>query len=853
MKRTKVLVVAGSVLLGAALTLAIRQNHKPAQTAAVAVAAPPQERAAPVQPSAPPASITPTTVPLSTAAKIEGDIVASAPVSVSWATRHPGASAKLDAVNSDGLNNHQKMLAGLEPDPQPAEEPIHSTLAEEISTPSYEATVQALHERSADLLARAGVKRQQLLAQANSARIATSIPGYAGNPAATLADITDSGEPIYLSPNNVTAAATVGVNKLWPTNSITALPIISGQSGLNLSGSNQLIGMWEVPYFTDGSSSIQTNHNQFSTSGGGSRVLMGDADFNPTGISPHATAVAGTLAGSGVNDVNGTVNFGNWSRGASYKAAVHAYAVYSGLGGTFSDEAANGLRIANNSYGQNAGWVFNGVWFWYGPTNTGVLEDWKFGAYMGVSPDGSGAAARELDDDAMSAPNALMVFSAGNSGNQGPGSATNYFYPGNPNPQTTTRDWDNGDQGGYDSLPPSACAKNVLSVGAVYTITPEYTDPTNVILAPFSSYGPTDDGRIKPEVVAAGIRSTNVNSYNPFGFGGLVSAWWDPNFSTVTSNYVSIAGTSFSAPSVAGALGLVLERRHQIRPEWAANSYPIRSSTLRALSVHTAKPATTNAGPSFKFGYGLFDAVGAVNLMAADASTGGGTGAKPYVKEVQLIQSQVVQFAVHATNPAVPLKVTIAWTDVPGPSQTLNTIDQTTKRLVNDLDLRVYPPGTNVYNANASTTAKPYVLNPDLAGKTSATRSGAATTGDDATNNLEQVVVNSPSTNGTYTVRVTNKGTLSGGNPQWVSIIISGSDVPAVNFTITSFVRQPDGSFIIDWSAVVGGVYALQTASSILGPWIDASSEISANLETMSLLIPPPTDDMGFFRFVRIY
>ena len=850
MKRSKVLYVAGCVLLGAAFLLAISQNNRSGKTASAAVEVPPQERSDQSAPSASKTTREPI-VPPSTAAKAEADIVASAPVSVSWAIQHPGASAKLDAVNSDGLNNHQKMLTGLEPDSE-SEAVTHSTFAEPISTPSYEATVKALHQRATDLLARSGLKRQQMLADARSAGIATSIAGQGGIAASTLADITDSGEPIYLSPNNITAAATIGVNKLWPTNSITALPIISGQSGLNLTGSNQLLGMWEVPYYSDGSSSIQTNHNQFSISGGGSRVLMADADFNPTGISPHATAVAGTLAGSGSNDVIGSVNYGNWSRGASYKASVHAYAVYSGLGGTFSDEAANGLRIANNSYGQNVGWIYNGAWYWYGLT-TSATEDWKFGAYMGVSPDGSGAAARELDDDAMSAPNALMVFSAGNSGNQGPGVATNYYYPGNPNPQTTTRDWDNGDQGGYDSLPPSACAKNVLSVGAVYTITPEYVDPTNVILAPFSSYGPTDDGRIKPEVVAAGVRSTTVNSNNPYGYGGVVSSWWDPNFSTYTSNYVAIAGTSFSAPSVAGALGLVLERRHQIRPEWAANSYPIRSSTLRALSAHTAKAATTNAGPSFKFGYGLFDAVGAVNLMAADASTGGGTGAKPYVKEVQLVQGQVVQFAVHATNPAVPLKVTIAWTDVPGPSQTLNSIDQTTKRLVNDLDLRVYPPGTNVYDASASTTAKPYILNPDLTGKTAATRSAAATTGDDAANNLEQVVISSPSTNGTYTVRVTHKGSLSSGNPQWVSIIISGTDVPAVNFTITSFTRQPDGSFIIDWNAVVGGVYILQTASSIVGPWTDASGPISANLESMSYYIPTPTADQGYFRFVRIY
>jgi hypothetical protein len=325
-------------------------------------------------------------------------------------------------------------------------------------------------------------------------------------------------------------------------------------------------------------------------------------------------------------------------------------------------------------------------------------------------------------------------------------------------------------------------------------------------------------------------------------------------YPTSTANYVlGIQGTSFSSPSVAGALALVLERRHQIRPEWVNNNYPIRSSTLRALAIHTADQAGPNPGPSFKFGYGLFNATSAVNLMAADASTGGATGAKPYVKEVLLPSSEVIQFKIHATSPTTPLKVTLAWTDPAGQSQTLNAVDQTTKRLVNDLDLRIYPPGvTSNFDPNAASTFKPWILNPDLVNKTASARGAAATTGDDSINNVEQVVVNPPSANANdyYIVRVTYKGALSG-DQQWVSLIISGSDVPPVDFRITSFTKLLDGSFAIAWNAVVSGEYVVQTSQDLF-TWTDVGGPYCANLESMSKIVKP-SGPYSYYRIKRIY
>jgi nucleotidyltransferase/DNA polymerase involved in DNA repair len=415
-----------------------------------------------------------------------------------------------------------------------------------------------------------------------------------------------------------------------------------------------------------------------------------------------------------------------------------------------------------------------------------------------------------------------------------------------------------GDAGGYRTITPSQCAKDVLTVGAVYAITPAYSNAASVILASFSSIGPTTDGRIKPEVVAAGTLSSSITSNNPYGFPGLVTPWWDSTIPTVTYDYAWVSGTSFSCPAVASGLGLILQERNIIQPTWQGNGFPVLSSTLRALAVHAADQAGTNAGPSYTFGYGLFDAQNAVNLLIADAvtATNPAAGFKPYIKEVDLPAGAYIQYNIYATNSSSPLKVTLAWTDPQGPAQATNVLNDPTPRLVNDLDIRIYPPGTTTFSPNASTTYKPWILNPDLTNLTVSARSAAATTGDDTRNNLEQVVVSSPLTGTNYIVRITYKGTLKDNaghtaNDQWASLIMSGNLSTALPFIITAFIPQTNGDFIITWNAVVGGEYIIQTSTDLI-TWTDESGDINANLENMSELITP-SGPYTYYRIKRIY
>ena len=711
-----------------------------------------------------------------------------------------------------------------------------------IETPQERS--ERLRASAAAYFATAAQKRAELHRRAQALGIPLEISRANGEPS-RLFDITPEGEALYVSPNNIAAADTIKGDNLWPAGSVTAIPNwITGETGDNLSGNGQTIGLW------DPSGSVLTTHEQFQ----GGRVTQLDGNPSPVGF--HATWVAGTLTSAGIDDFvdiggGNILNVGNHSRGIAYAANVSAYDL-ADISGERDLEASQGMKLACHPYALNAGWSFDGTaWLWWG---TGASqEDWKFGAYLGVN---SGIAPRELDSASYSEPNLLEVYSAGDDRNDGPGGPTTYFLstdPNHTNPQTATRDWNDGDAGGYDSLNPVACAKDILTVGGTYDIAGGYSGPSSVVTSPFSSMGPTDDGRIKPDVVAAALR-TGTGAKNPNGFVGFLTT--DAAGDLTYRSSLNTIGNSFAAPTVCGGLALALQRRDQQRPEWINNGYPIRSSTLRGLAIHTADEAGPAAGPDYQFGYGLFDATAAVTLMDQDITSGANpafNGPKPFIKEVLLQPTKIVQFNLHATSTSIPLKATICWTDPAGPAQTSGSVDQTTKRLVNDVDLRIYPPGTTVFNPSASSTFKPWILNPDLVGKSATVRAQPASTGDDSVNNVEQVVVNNPSTSGDYIVQVTFKGSLSGGE-QWVSVLLSGNTVPAVDFRITNIANQGNGNFVITWNSVVGAIYRIQGSANVIGPYTDMTPDIPANLESMSYLVTAPNGSSQFFwRIARYY
>jgi Subtilase family len=671
-----------------------------------------------------------------------------------------------------------------------------------------------------------------------------------------LLGISDANEAIYASNHNISGADTHSVDALWPAGTVGVWND-AGNTGLNLSGAGETIGMWEAL------GAVRVTHEQF-----GGRVTQ--LDLTPPAEVNHATGVAGTLASAGLaSSFAGTVNVGTWSRGIAYGASINAYEI-NDFTGEFASEAGDGLKFANNSYGPTSGWTGAGTaaapWRWFGTSTATVTEDWKFGAYLALGA----ISSKGLDDAANSAFNTLLVYSAGNDQNEGPGAAvTNYLLANTAVASSVVRDWNDGDVGGYDTMSPLACAKNVLSVGAINSIEGGWTSAAAVTQSSFSSTGPTDDGRIKPEVVAQGSRIAAVSPRNPNAFQvittGLTPA--TPNNNT----YSLQAGTSFSAPTVTGIMALVDQRRIQSRSGFSNltppgsvvvidqswSTHPLLASGMRALTAHTADEAGISPGPDYRFGYGVVNATKAVQLISSDSSAGlypGFGGPKPYYKEVLLGATAKIQFKVSRLDASTPIKITAAWSDPSGVGQTTNALDPQIVRLVNDLDVRIYPPGAipTSLTKNAATTNKPWILNPDLVAKSATVRGAAATTGDDSRNNLEQVCINTPVT-GDYTVVIDHKGfSLSGGN-QWVSMAISGVTVPTPPNLAANIINNGNNTFAISWPTVVGARYVIEATDNLVS-WTPVTGEISALLENTSLSVATPfTTASQFWRVIRVY
>ena len=515
----------------------------------------------------------------------------------------------------------------------------------------------------------------------------------------SLQGVDAGGQPIYHITNyNTRSAATISTQELWP----------GGLTGLNLSGSSEFmtgkLGVW------DGGAILET-HQELA-----GRVIQMDS---PSSLSDHSTHVAGTLIASGVSPVAKGMSFGAEQLQAwDFDDDVSEMA-----------QAASGLLISNHSYGSIAGWRSNASragttadpnWEWWGDPTVSTQEDYKFGVYN--------SQAQEWDNIAYYAPYYLIVSSAGNNrNNNGPDIGKPYWR------RTTTGEWELvtsytgtiSNNNSYDIITTYSSAKNILTVGAVEPIPEGYKRPSDVVISSFSSYGPTDDGRIKPDIVANGVR--------------LISS-----ISSGTANYGSKSGTSMSSPSAAGSMFLLQEHYHK------TNGTFMLSSTLKGLVCHTADDAG-NVGPDFIYGWGL------INMECA-ANTITNANGSSHIEEISLSPSESVERSFVASGHG-PLVVTICWTDpegtpVPyGPSM----LNNRTPMLVNDLDLRI---------SDGSTTFNPWVLNISIP-------YFAASKGDNVLDNIEQVVVENPVPGKTYTITIAHKGNLTGSN-QVFSLIATG-------------------------------------------------------------------------------
>lgn len=465
------------------------------------------------------------------------------------------------------------------------------------------------------------------------------------------------GRPIYRVTHNLAASLAAGVGGVRA----------GGWVGAEYLGQGQTVGVWDAE-------TALPNHAEF-----GARVTVIDLASSPAG---HATHVTGTIAGSGVRTE---------AKGMAPQVLIDARD-WQNDRVEMAEAGASGLLVSNHSYGTFGGWVEDlrgtGRWTWMGDASVSGQEDYRYGFY--------GEEAAAWDAIAFASPNHLIVKSAGNErADTGPA-------PGTPHDILTGQGWTistavrprDGGADGYDSILDSGLGKNVLTVGAVEDLPGLYRGPDDVVMASFSGWGPTDDGRIKPDIVVNGTSILSSVASGP-------------------DAYAYSSGTSMAAPVVAGAAALIQEAhfRHF--------GVPASSATVRGLITHTAREAGPGEGPDYQFGWGLMDVATAVAFVedAAVATERIVTGV------LEPGQSRALTLDLQAGS---RLEATLAWTDPPAAARPpgLNRRDRV---LLNDLDLTAEGPEGRLH---------PFILSP-------ASPADPATRGVNRVDTIERIQISS--------------------------------------------------------------------------------------------------------------
>jgi hypothetical protein len=390
------------------------------------------------------------------------------------------------------------------------------------------------------------------------------------------------------------------------------------------------------------------------------------ADLSTNGVGGHGNLNAGIAAG--YNDQNGfpyanatgSLTAFRFGLGISPFGRIAGTKAFTDFGywdistcedsysGLVQRSYTAGARIANNSWGN--------------PSARGEYD---------VIAQAYDALVRDADPLTPGNQEMLQIFSAGNQGSSIPG-----------------------------TLSSPATAKNTLSVGA--TRSPrEGSSVEN--LAYYSSIGPTDDGRIKPDLVAPGSSIQGPASQDSNYTGDAIWARYYPTWPQSQTLYSYSSGTSHAAPAVAGLAQLAYAGYVQIYGN------PPSAAMLKGLLLNSARYLNgDNTGgtlPSNQQGWGM-------------ANTGG-----LFTRDQHLVSDQVILISQageeHVWNLFLPpgfrdLRATLVWSDAPG-------LPATTHALINDLDLEVEVDG-QTYHGNVFAGA--YSITGALA---------------DSTNNVESV------------------------------------------------------------------------------------------------------------------
>lgn len=346
----------------------------------------------------------------------------------------------------------------------------------------------------------------------------------------------------------------------------------------------------------------------------------------------HGTHVTGIIAGDGATGE--TDEFDNlWGLGVAPGARIVTQRLFDGLGGyeappTFEtmtrDAVRAGAVIGSNSWGDDTQGRYD------------------------ISAAEFDALVRDADALAAGDQPYILEFSAGNAG---PGAQT----IGSP-----------------------AVAKNVIATGAsqndrygylIYEDGPE-------AMADFSSRGPCEDGRIKPDLVAPGTWIASLQSSSATDQNA-----WLP----ISPLYQFQGGTSQSGPGVSGAAAVFVQFYRALHANATPSPALVKAALINSATDLADDEGGTTPVPNFDEGWGR---VTLTNLI------GTSRGVQFHDQAVTLTNRQVWEHRFLSGDPRVPLKLTLTYTDVPG-------LPAAVPALVNDLDLEVVAPDGTFYRGNA--------------------------------------------------------------------------------------------------------------------------------------------------------
>ncbi|PWK26386.1 subtilase family protein [Arcicella aurantiaca] len=524
-----------------------------------------------------------------------------------------------------------------------------------------------------------------------------------------------------------------------------------GTLGVNITGQNMVVGIWD-------GGQVRATHELLSgkVAMQAEQTLDGSKTENGVTTYPgndHQTHVSGTIVGKDIANQPS-------ARGIAFGATALNYD-FSNDFPEMASFAGQGYLISNHSYGG---------------ANDNTTPLWKFGAYD-----------REAQkwDSLTNANNYYLPFVAAGNEQQSNG---------------------NSSKSGYDLMTGSAASKNAMTVGAVNA------DKT---MSSYSNWGPTDDGRVKPEIVT---RGTGINS----------SVFANPTTNVPSDNSYSgsgteSSGTSYAAPAAAAA-GLLLQQYYK-----SLHGNYMKSSTLKALMLGTAEDLG-QTGPDNKFGWGLLDVEKAAKAIKTKSTEGNPTAQSTspaptltkgsYIEEITYnlppyIQTDPNRIEINRwviAKGSEPLIISIAWADEKGTEQTsANGTDPTTSRLTHEYDMLVR-------------ITSPFQDSRPWKPSTMANRTADATTQttwfDGNGNNYKQIKILNPVAGGEYRI-VVRKSATSPSTLMPLSLVVTGTALAApVASTQTRCTGQTVANLVatgtdIKWYDVSTGGTALATTTAL--------------------------------------